>query len=137
MFEDWKAKLLLVVAVITIIVAVVFASQNVKLRKELAATRAEVTTCQDSSTSLQQQVKRLCLSCEVIFEAEVCPLCGGESFVPVTKWIEPLQPAAQSVEEPGREPGARGKQRARPRDPVSILFEYLHLRSSRSSAGRQ
>lgn len=59
MFEDWKAKLLFVVAVIAIIGAVVFASQNVKPRKELAATPAEVTTCQDSSTSLQQQVNPL------------------------------------------------------------------------------
>lgn len=77
---------------------------------------------------------RLCLSCEVIFEAEVCPLCGGEWFVPVSKWIEPLQPAAQPGEVRERKAGSQGKQHAKPRDPVSMLFDHLHVRWSRSGA---
>lgn len=41
---------------------------------------------------------RLCLDCDVIFEAEQCPVCGARSFVPVTRWIPPL-PARQEWEQ--------------------------------------
>lgn len=43
---------------------------------------------------------RLCLECDVIFEAKQCPLCGERSFVPLTRWILPL-PARQKREQAG------------------------------------
>ena len=33
---------------------------------------------------------RLCLECDVIFEAKECPVCGSRSFIPLTRWIPPL-----------------------------------------------
>ncbi len=34
---------------------------------------------------------RLCLDCEMIFDAPQCPACASESFVPVTRWIRPSE----------------------------------------------
>lgn len=76
-------------------------------------------------TCLRLADARLCPSCEVIFEADACPLCGSESFVPVSKWIEPLQPAALSSGLRRPETGSQGSQRARPRDPVSMLVRLF------------
>jgi hypothetical protein len=36
---------------------------------------------------MQLRVARLCLDCEEVHEANVCPACASETFAYVTRWI--------------------------------------------------
>lgn len=29
-----------------------------------------------------------CINCDVIFEGNVCPVCGEKNFVPIAKWLD-------------------------------------------------
>ena len=77
-------------------------------------------------TSFRLRDTRLCMGCEVLFEADACPVCGSEAFVPVSKWIKPLQPAAQEREAHSSATGSPGKSVRQPDGPVSLLSQYLH-----------
>jgi hypothetical protein len=41
--------------------------------------------------SIDLRRARLCLDCEMIFDAPRCPACTSESFVPITRWIQPTE----------------------------------------------
>lgn len=69
---------------------------------------------------------RLCLDCEMIFDAPQCPACTSESFVPVTRWIRPM-------ERPGVErralpvaPASRSSA-ASPKKPFRLLKKSVYL----------
>jgi hypothetical protein len=67
---------------------------------------------------------RLCLDCEAIFEGPQCPACTSESFVPVTRWIRPMDAPAREERSPARavQPGAT----AAPR-PKRLLKKSLYV----------
>ena len=45
----------------------------------------------DSYPYIDLRKARLCLDCEMIFEGPQCPACTSQSFVPVTRWIRPME----------------------------------------------
>lgn len=78
---------------------------------------------------------RLCPACEVIFEGKTCPACASECFVPVSKWIPPLQPAAPLGEQRELQTGSQRSATTPSRDPVSLLLAYLHRAGSPRTKG--
>jgi hypothetical protein len=53
---------------------------------------------------MQLRVARLCLDCEEIHEAQVCPVCASESFAFISRWIavpeRRLQPRPATPRDP-------------------------------------
>jgi len=45
---------------------------------------------------------RLCLDCEEIHEAQICPICSSEAFAYLTRWVQPAvdRPKVRSAPEP-------------------------------------
>src|SRR6185503_18315270 len=37
---------------------------------------------------MQLRNARLCLDCEEVHDAQQCPLCTSEAYVPLTRWVE-------------------------------------------------
>ncbi len=51
---------------------------------------------------LELKSAKMCLDCEGISAAAVCPACGGTNYVPVSRWIRPIEQHEQ------RQPGRAG-----------------------------
>jgi hypothetical protein len=32
---------------------------------------------------------RLCMDCDTVFDAALCPSCGSESYFPLSRWVRP------------------------------------------------
>ncbi len=79
---------------------------------------------------------RLCMNCEVIFEADTCPVCGSEAFVPISKWVQPLQPAAPPSEVRAEEAGSRRVREVGAHGPVSLVFRYFSVRPGKTGLGK-
>jgi hypothetical protein len=56
---------------------------------------------QDVYPYIELKRARLCLDCEMIFDAPQCPACTSRSFVPITRWIRPTE---RIVEHPSPAP---------------------------------
>jgi len=60
---------------------------------------------------------RLCMDCDTVFDAPICPSCSSESYFPLSRWIRPalaeIRPARTTLapQEPLAQTGApsRGK----------------------------
>jgi hypothetical protein len=55
---------------------------------------------------MQLQNARLCLDCEEVHNAMVCPACMSESFVYLTRWVSPSSPDAKAPPRPKVPPSA-------------------------------
>jgi hypothetical protein len=64
-------------------------------------------------------VARLCLDCDLLLASSVCPLCGSDRAVPVSRWLAPLRA------EPGG--NARGDGMTSRPDPVPSLPGRIYL----------
>jgi hypothetical protein len=49
---------------------------------------------------MQLRNARLCLDCEEVHDAQVCPACTSEAYVPLTRWVEAPERRARSRDEP-------------------------------------
>ncbi|HYM12273.1 MAG TPA: hypothetical protein VEU62_16175 [Bryobacterales bacterium] len=67
---------------------------------------------------------RLCLDCEMIFDAPQCPACTSESFVPVTRWIRPTE--RRAAERPAAAPPAQAGAPP-PKKPFRFLKKSVYL----------
>ena len=50
------------------------------------------------------QSSNLCLRCEVIFDGPECPICRNRDYMPIRKWVQPLD--AESTVAKTSEPAA-------------------------------
>jgi len=64
---------------------------------------------------------RLCLDCEVIFDAPQCPACTSETFIPITRWVRPTERRIEARPVP---PPAPPETTSRPR---RILKKSLYV----------
>jgi predicted nucleic acid-binding Zn-ribbon protein len=48
---------------------------------------------------MQLRVARLCLDCEELHDAQMCPSCGSETFAYISRWI----PAPERRQQPRRQ----------------------------------
>jgi hypothetical protein len=48
---------------------------------------------------MQLRVARLCLDCEELHDAQICPVCGSETFAYISRWI----PAPERRQQPRRQ----------------------------------
>jgi len=67
---------------------------------------------------------RLCLDCEMIFDAPRCPACASASFIPVTRWI---RPSLREIERaaPAEAPVAGGASPMKP--PKRLLRKSVYV----------
>jgi hypothetical protein len=62
---------------------------------------------------MQLRVARLCLDCEEIHDAQVCPVCASESFAFISRWIEVPERRHQARPVTKRDPSTDGKPAAK------------------------
>ena len=80
---------------------------------------------QDFYPYMELRRARLCLDCEMIFDAPQCPACASGSFIPITRWIRPSQtePAPRaSAGESGETSGAPA-----PKAPRRLLRKSVYV----------
>lgn len=46
-------------------------------------------------TWLEFKTAKLCLDCDAIFSVSKCPKCGGVQYMPLSRWIEPIESPVQ------------------------------------------
>lgn len=44
---------------------------------------------------------RLCLDCDTVFDAPLCPSCSSESYFPLSRWIRPALDESRRKPPPG------------------------------------
>jgi hypothetical protein len=49
---------------------------------------------------MQLRNARLCLDCEEVHEAQQCPVCTSEMYVPITRWVQAPERRTHSRPEP-------------------------------------
>src|SRR5262245_13666722 len=59
---------------------------------------------------MQLRVARLCLDCEELHDAQICPACGSETFAYITRWI----PAPERRQQPKRQEAVETSPESRP-----------------------
>jgi hypothetical protein len=64
---------------------------------------------------------RLCLDCEEIHDAQVCPVCTSETFAFLTRWVPEPEPS---------------KQRAQPNSSEAEIYRRLITSPTPSQRGR-
>lgn len=64
---------------------------------------------------------RLCLDCEEVHEAQICPVCSSEAFAYMTRWVQPS--VARREERSATEPSVT---MSHPRTPEQIEA-YKHI----------
>src|SRR4051794_25349243 len=71
---------------------------------------------------MQLRAARLCMDCEELHEAQICPVCGSETFAYISRWI----PAPERRQQP-RRPEATNPNRQAPSAaaPPSGLARWL------------
>jgi hypothetical protein len=62
---------------------------------------------------MQLRVARLCIDCEEIHDAQMCPVCGSETFAFISRWI----------------PAPERRRRPRPPEPPDTVHTYHELLS--------
>ena len=62
---------------------------------------------------MQLHVARLCMDCEEVHDAQMCPVCGSETFAFISRWI----------------PAPERRRRARPPTPPDTVNTYRELLS--------
>jgi hypothetical protein len=74
---------------------------------------------------MQLDVARLCMDCDEVHDAQMCPVCGSETFAYITRWI----------------PAPERRRQPRPPEPdrtetVDTYRELLSPAGSKSGVGR-
>jgi hypothetical protein len=72
---------------------------------------------------MQLHVARLCMDCDEVHDAQMCPVCSSETFAYISRWI----------------PAPERRRRPRPPEPSEAVETYRELLSpeaSRSGMGR-
>jgi len=62
---------------------------------------------------MQLDVARLCMDCDEVHDAQMCPMCGSETFAYITRWI----------------PAPDGRRPPRPAEPPPAAATYRQLLS--------
>ena len=72
---------------------------------------------------MQLDVARLCMDCDEVHDAQICPMCGSETFAYITRWI----PAPERRRQP--KPPEQS-------EAVNTYRELLSTPASRPGVGR-
>jgi len=70
---------------------------------------------------MQLHVARLCMDCEEVHDAQMCPVCGSETFAYISRWI----------------PAPERRRRPRTAEPSATVNTYRELLSPPTSASRE
>jgi hypothetical protein len=54
-------------------------------------------------------VARLCLDCEEVHDADLCPVCGSETFAFLKRWVKPASPSPKANPRAGQDAPAAGR----------------------------
>lgn len=68
----------------------------------------DVSTIQNVNTTdtwLAFNSAKLCLDCEGIFASPTCPACSSANYVPVSRWIQPIESSKGARPAPALVPG--------------------------------
>jgi hypothetical protein len=71
----------------------------------------------ETETWLPFRNAQLCLDCESVFAGAKCPACASNNFVPLSRWIQPLDSGAPPVQ---TEPSMARAAAHAPASPLSI-----------------
>ena len=80
---------------------------------------------QDLYPYMELRRARLCLDCEMIFDAPQCPACASSSFIPVTRWIRPSPTEPVQRASAGAAPGTGQTPAAKP--PSHLLRKSVYV----------
>lgn len=72
---------------------------------------------------MQLHVARLCMDCDEVHDAQMCPVCGSETFAYISRWI-PAPERRQKTRQP------------EPSEAVDTYRELLHPEASKPGVGR-